>query len=119
MNMIWPKTNFMEKPFQTVIISKVELSKLNYPYSFHISWEEAAMWSYSVVQALKCLLLKTINFVKVYVSYATKIFENLWNLHRLSCVFSTYRHIMRKDNYIFFPTVENFSSHKAAKQVPR
>lgn len=37
------KNKFMEKPFQTVIISKVELSKLNYPHSFHISWEEAAM----------------------------------------------------------------------------
>lgn len=31
MNMIWSKTNFMEKPFQTVIVSKVELKQVKPP----------------------------------------------------------------------------------------
>lgn len=39
-NLICPKTNFMEKLVQAVTIAKVELSKLNHQYSFLTSWKK-------------------------------------------------------------------------------
>lgn len=119
MNVIWSKTSFMEKPFQTVIISKVELSKLNHPYSFHISWEEAATWSYSCA-SLKMFDVKNNKFCK---GMCFLCHQDFWKLVKpkpfIMCVQYIQTHD-EEDNYMFLPySGKTSDSHKPAKQVPR
>lgn len=108
------------KSHSKVTISKVELSELNHVYSFFISWEEAATWSYTCYASPKMFTVKKKNFffnLKACLFYATRIFKKLWNPNHLSCAcaFSTFRYMIRKIVTSSFSTVEKLL--EAAKNL--